>query len=65
MTPLDYWFATEAQLQAFLDGYFNRYLDLIDETEMREHIHELYTNGNGKEKVQALSVIAAAKRYLT
>jgi len=65
MTPLDYWFATEAQLLSFLDGYFNRYLDLIDETEMREHIHELYTHGNGKEKVQALSVIAAAKRYLT
>ena len=41
------------------------YLDLIDETEMREHIHKLYTNGNGKEKVQALSIIAAAKRYLT
>jgi hypothetical protein len=32
---------------------------------MREHIYDLYTNGNGKEKVQALSVIAAAKRYLT
>jgi hypothetical protein len=65
MTPLDYWFATEAQLHSFLNSYFNRYLDLIDEIEMREHIHELYTHGNGKEKVQALSVIAAAKRYLT
>lgn len=65
MTPLDYWFATETQLHSFLNSYFNTYLDLIDEREMREHIHDLYTNGNGKEKVQALSVIAAAKRYLT
>ena len=64
MTPLDYWFATERDLTSHLNSYFNKYLDLIDKPEMRNHIHELYTSGNGNEKVQALTVIAAAKRYL-
>ena len=65
MTPLDYWFATQTDVASQLNNYFNQYLDLIDEAEMRYHIKELYTNGNGKEKVQALSVIAAAKRYVS
>ena len=64
MTPLDYWFATERDLTSHLNSYFNKYLDLIDKPKMRNHIHELYTSGNGNEKVQALTVIAAAKRYL-
>ena len=54
MTPLDYWFATQTDVASQLNNYFNQYLDLIDEAEMRYHIKELYTNGNGKEKVQAL-----------
>lgn len=65
MTPLDYWFATHTGLTSQLNNYFNQYLDLIDDAEMRYHINELYTNGNGKEKVQALSIIAAAKRYVS
>jgi len=65
MTPIDYWLSTEQNLRLELDNYAKALLPSITaENELQNTLHLLYQEGNGIEKVQVITILAAAKRYI-
>lgn len=65
MTPIDYWLTTEYRLKKDLNDYAKEHFSLItNEENIRQDLEDLYRSGNGVEKIQVLTVLAAAKRYL-
>lgn len=64
MTPIDYWLQTETKLRNELDHYAQELMPAITtENDLQNTLRQLYLEGNGVEKVQALTVLSAAKRY--
>jgi hypothetical protein len=65
MTPIDYWLSTEQNLRLELDNYAKALLPSITtKNELQNTLHLLYKEGNGIEKVQVITILAAAKRYI-
>lgn len=65
MNPLGYWFNTNAQLKKCMDDYFNDHIQLLNEyTQLKSDCETLFTEGNGTERVQVLSLLGAVKNII-
>ena len=65
MNPLDYWYARNESLKAYLDGYEAegyRYLPPVSE-QLITDMKQLYATGTFNEKAMVLTVLASAKLY--
>ena len=58
MNPLEFWYRTNPQLKNFMDNYFKEHIVLLNSFyPMKSDCENLYSEGNGSEKVQALSLL--------
>lgn len=65
MNPMQYWYETNSSLRFFFDTYFRENINILsDYPELKMDCVKLFTEGKGTEKVQAISLLAAAKLLL-
>lgn len=65
MNPLQYWFNTNSQLRKCIDDYFNEHIQLLNEyIQLKKDSETLFTEGNGTERVQVLSLLGAVKNII-
>ena len=57
MNPYKYWLKTNQSLKQHFDKYFNDYLDVIRDTELKKDSEKLYKTGNAVSKMQVLSLL--------
>lgn len=61
MVPLDRYYATNARLRDYLDGYLGGHLDLLDDPTLRADAEALYRGGSTGNRLQVVSLLAAVK----
>lgn len=59
MTPVDYWYNTNAQLRQFMTSYWNTHVDCIKDIGLRSDMEHLFRDCVVYDKLQSLSVLAA------
>ena len=65
MNPVDYWYATNPELKAFMDGYWAANNALVPDPDIREDMRHLYEDTPATyDKLQVLSVLSAIKLCL-
>ena len=65
MNPVDYWYATNPELKAFMDGYWAANNALVPDPALREDMRRLYEDSPATyDKLQALTVLSAIKLCL-
>ena len=65
MNPVDYWYSTNPDLKAFMDGYWAANSALIPDPSIREDMLRLYEGSDAAyDKLQVLSVLSAIKLCL-
>lgn len=64
MHPIDHYYATNDRLRRELDGYLAGHLDLLEDPELRADAEQFYRKGSTKNKLQVVSLLAAAKVLL-
>lgn len=62
MNPVGYYLGTNSDLQKYLFDYF-KYVEKIEDQELREIILDIRDNGSAMEKIQAVSLLGALKLY--
>lgn len=63
MNPLELYLQTNNDLRNFYNHYFDEYIDLVGERELRNDLLEIKESGNAIEKVQAISLLSALKLF--
>ena len=63
MNPLELYLQTNNDLRKFYNHYFDEYIDLVGERELRNDLLEIKESGNAIEKVQAISLLSALKLF--
>lgn len=64
MNPLGYWYKTNPQLKIFQDNYFDENINRFnDHSQIKIDCTNLYRNGTGIEKNQALTLLSALKLF--
>jgi asparagine synthase (glutamine-hydrolysing) len=58
MNPILYWYNNNSEIKLFMDDYFQKYIDLIENVELKEDCAFLYYGGTGVEKTQVLSLLS-------
>ena len=65
MNPVDFWYANNPDLKAFMDGYWETNKALIPDPELREDMRFLYEDCDAVyDKLQVLSLLSAMKKCL-
>lgn len=65
MNPIDYWYYTNENVTHFMDHYFASEIKQLDAyPEIQADCQYLYHDGNGIEKTQVLTLLAATKHLL-
>ena len=64
MNPIDYWLKSNSHLKKYLDSYYSDHIDIITDKELKLEIARNYFHGTGIEKIQVLTLLSVAKRYL-
>lgn len=65
MNPLEYWYNTNPELKKFMDDYFKENIQLLNEyNKLQKDCEELYSSGEGTEKVQVISLIGATRNII-
>lgn len=65
MNPLEYWYNNNSQLRKCIDDYFNEHIQLLNEyIQLKKDSETLFTEGNGTERVQVLSLLGAVKNII-
>ncbi len=59
MTPVDYWYNTNASLREFMTSYWNNHIDCISDLNLRSDMNHLFWDCVVYDKLQSLSVLAA------
>ena len=62
MNPYKYWYKTNQDLSKNFDSYFNTYIDLIEDQELKKDCVTLYQNNGVIEKMQVLTLLSALKQ---
>ena len=62
MNPVGYYLDTNSELQKYLFDYF-KYIEKIEDQELRDIIIDIRDNGTSMEKIQAVSLLGALKLY--
>lgn len=63
MNPIDYWLRTSKNLNIFFDTYYKEHIQKVTNPKLKLDLEELYTTGNGTEKVQVISLLSAIKLF--
>lgn len=63
MNPVDFWLRTNPELRLFFQDYFEDNIERLDHVELKNDCIQHFNNGNGIEKIQVLSLLAAVKMY--
>ena len=63
MNPHAYYIEHNEWIKSYLDNYFNSTIDLIIESELKTDVMSLYQTGSAIEKIMALSLLSAVKRF--
>ena len=64
MNPYDYWYETNAELRSFVNNYFHANIALAKHyCEVQKDIEKLFTEGNARDKLIALTVLGVLKKY--
>lgn len=62
MNPIDYWYANNPEVKQFMDQYFNDEIQWLNQyLDIKADCQFLYEAGNGVEKTQVLTLLAAVK----
>ena len=61
MNPFDFWLNQNPKLALHFSDYFQQYIDLIDDSELRNDCIWLFQNGNWNERFQVLTLLSAIK----
>lgn len=65
MNPVDFWYATNPELKAFMDSYWDAHNTLIPDASIKEDMRFLYEESDAAyDKLQVLSVLSAIKLCL-
>lgn len=62
MNPVGYYLDTNSELQRYLFDYF-KYIEKIEDQELREIIIDIRDNGTAMEEIQAVTLLGALKMY--
>lgn len=63
MNPFEVWYRTNPRLREFLGRYYQENIDRIQEPRLRTDVEKTFTQGNARDKVQAVNLLAVYKRY--
>ena len=63
MNPLAYYIAENHTLQEFINNYFDDNIELIKSRILKNDLLEIKSQGNAVEKIQALTLLSAVKRF--
>lgn len=65
MNPLEYWYQSNPELKAFMDGYLNNNIGLLDDyVQLKKDCQKLYFESKGTERIQVLSLLAGIKNFV-
>jgi len=65
MNPVDYWYATNPELKAFMDGFWEVNKALVPNQDLLEDMRFLYEDCEAVyDKLQVLSLLSAIKQCL-
>lgn len=66
MNPLDGWYSENKKLKMTMDNYFYTNVRCLERwNELYSDVNDLYTTGNTKEKIQAISLVGSIKMFFT
>ena len=65
MNPIDYWLRTNSDLKLFFEDYFTNNVDVLHDNELKNDCIQHFKDGGGIEKIQVLSLLAAARMYFS
>ena len=63
MNPLEYWMITNQELKHYLDDYFSKHINLVQDIQLKKDCIAHYYLGNGIEKIQVISLLSALKIF--
>ena len=61
MNPVEYWYQTNETLRSTLDNYFNQFIDMINDKDVKADTISLYQKGTVIEKAMCLTLIGTVK----
>lgn len=64
MNPFDKWLISNKSLNVTLQTYFDNYIDIIHDSNLKKDCIQLYNEGSSSEKFQVLTLLAAIKLHL-
>ena len=64
MNTMDTYFCENMELSNYLSKYL-KYASLLNDEKLKDAVHRLWNEGNGVEKTQVLSLLAALKIYFS
>lgn len=66
MNPFDYWYESKLELREFLARYYQETHHLLDtHPGLERHVKCLYTSNKAMDKILAINLLAALKRYFS
>ncbi len=63
MNPFDLWMNTNPSLQAFFTNYYQEKIERVQDLALRADIQRTFEQGNARDKIQAINLLAVYKRY--
>ena len=63
MNPFDLWMNTNPSLQAFFTNYYQENIERVQDLALRADIQRTFEQGNARDKIQAINLLAVYKRY--
>lgn len=63
MNPFEVWYRTNPRLREFFDRYYRENIGRIQDPRLRADVEKTFTQGNGRDKAQAVNLLAVYKRY--
>lgn len=63
MNPVEQWYRTNRRLREFLNRYYRENIGRITDAQLQADVQKTYKQGNGRDKIQAINLLAVYKRY--
>ncbi len=63
MHPLNLWLLSNKKLKEFLEQYYRKNIDRIEDPGLREDVRKTFEKGYGYDKICAINLLGVFKRY--
>ncbi len=63
MNPITYHIAHNPEVQKFIDNYYTDTIERVNDTQLQHDLTILFTQGSSMEKIMAVSLLSAIKRF--